>query len=265
MEVADHWFEHREVEDGVFLLVEPHVDPMIRGNFWLVRGRTHDLLVDGGLGLGRVRDELADLFDKPVIAFATHCHFDHIGAMHEFDDVVAHGRDAILIREGGKLASLFASDYEEEFLQEMSDAGYEAPELLIDALPVAGFDPGTYTIAPAPPTRLVDEGDVVDLGDRRFEVLHLPGHTPGSIGLWEAETGTLFSGDCVYANPPFLDELPESNIPDYVESMRRLRELPVRIVHGGHDESFGRPRLIEMVDWYLELRGKTAGSGGAKP
>ena len=54
MEVADRWFEHREVEDGVFLLWEPHVDPMIRGNVWLVRGRAHDLLVDGGLGLGRL-------------------------------------------------------------------------------------------------------------------------------------------------------------------------------------------------------------------
>ena len=94
----------------------------------------------------------------------------------------------------------------------------------------------------------------MDLGDRRFEVLHLPGHTPGEVGLWEAGTGTFFSGDCIYENPPFLDELPESNVADYVASMRRLRDLPVRAVHGGHDSSFGRARLLEMVDYYLELR-----------
>jgi glyoxylase-like metal-dependent hydrolase (beta-lactamase superfamily II) len=252
--VAERWFEHREVEDGVFLLWEPHVDQMIRGNFWLVRGANKDMLVDGGLGLGTVREELADLFDKPVVAVATHRHYDHIGAMHEFDEVLVHPADAEVVRDGGRLASLFAADHEETFLQEMADAGYEIHDLLIDELPHEGFDPGEWAIAPAPPTRLVDEGDVVDLGDRRFEVLHLPGHTPGEIGLWEAGTGTLFSGDCVYENPPFLDDLPESNVTDYVASMRRLRDLPVRIVHGGHDASFGRARLLEMVDLYLAER-----------
>jgi glyoxylase-like metal-dependent hydrolase (beta-lactamase superfamily II) len=252
--VAERWFEHREVEDGVLLLWEPHVDPVIRGNFWLVRGRDRDLLVDGGLGIGHLREELANLFDKPVLALATHRHFDHIGAMHEFDEVLVHPADAEVVREGGRLASLFANDYEDAFLDDMRDAGYEVHELLIDELPLQDYDPGGYEIPPAPPTRLIEEGDVVDLGDRRFEVLHLPGHTPGEVGLWEGETGTFFSGDCVYANPPLLDELPESNIGDYVASMRRLRDLPVRIVHGGHDESFGRARLIEMVDGYLARR-----------
>ena len=60
----------------------------------------------------------------------------------------------------------------------------------------------------------------------------------------------------MYENPPFLDELPESDIDDYRRSMARLRELPVRIVHGGHDGSFGRERLLEMVDYYLALRGE---------
>ena len=255
MDVAERWYEHREVEDGVFLLWEPHVDPMIRGNFWLVRGRERDLLVDGGLGIGPLRQELTDLFDKPVLALATHRHFDHIGAMHEFEQVLVHPADADVLREGGPLASLFAQDFEEGFLREMEEAGYEIHDMLIDALPYEGFDPGAWSIAPAPPTRLVDEGDVVDLGDRRFEVLHLPGHTPGEVGLWEAETGTFFSGDCVYENPPFLDELPESDIEDYRRSMARLRDLPARIVHGGHDNSFGRARLLEMVDYYLTLRG----------
>ncbi|GBC87062.1 hypothetical protein HRbin12_01063 [bacterium HR12] len=55
MEVAERWFEHREVDDGVILIQEPHVDPMIRGNFFLVRGRDRDLLVDGGMGIASVR------------------------------------------------------------------------------------------------------------------------------------------------------------------------------------------------------------------
>jgi glyoxylase-like metal-dependent hydrolase (beta-lactamase superfamily II) len=101
---------------------------------------------------------------------------------------------------------------------------------------------------------LATEGDVVDLGDRAFEVLHLPGHSPGSIGLWEAKTGTLFSGDAIY-DGPLLDEVPGANAATYVATMRRLRDLPVEVVHGGHDPSFGRARLVELVDAYVRRRG----------
>ncbi len=87
------------------------------------------------------------------------------------------------------------------------------------------------------PTRIVDEGDVIDLGDRAFEVLSLPGHTPGSIGLWDEADGTLFCGDVVYAEDPLIDQAPTSDVQAYLATMRRLRDVPVRIVHAGHDRS----------------------------
>ena len=107
------------------------------------------------------------------------------------------------------------------------DAGYNVPELLVDAVPPGGLAAATMDRAAAPATRLLADGDVIDLGDRAFEVLHLPGHSPGSIGLWEAASGVLFSGDAVY-DGPLLDELDDSDIDDYCATMRRLRDLPVR-------------------------------------
>ena len=83
--------------------------------------------------------------------------------------------------------------------------------------------------------------------------MHLPGHSPGSIGLWERDTGTLFSGDAIY-DGPLLDELPESSIDEYCRTMERLLTLPVTVVHGGHDPSFGRERLRELARAYLERR-----------
>lgn len=147
-------------------------------------------------------------------------------------------------------ASLRIEDYPPEEL-----SGYEPPPSLLTALPRDGFDLGSYAVTPVRPTRVVEEGDEIDLGDRRFEILHLPGHTPGEIGLWEADTRTLFSGDCVYESGVLLDELPESDVPTYVRSMIRLRDLPVRIVHGGHDGSFGRERLFDLIDDYVRTRG----------
>jgi glyoxylase-like metal-dependent hydrolase (beta-lactamase superfamily II) len=126
-------------------------------------------------------------------------------------------------------------------------------DALIDALPFTGFDLEGFRITSVAPTREVDEGDVIDLGNRHFEILHLPGHSVGSIGLWEAASGTLFSGDAIY-DGPLLDELPDSDIAEYVTTMRRLRELPVSVVHGGHEPSFGRSRMVEIADAYLASR-----------
>jgi glyoxylase-like metal-dependent hydrolase (beta-lactamase superfamily II) len=110
-----------------------------------------------------------------------------------------------------------------------------------------------YRVRPAPPTRIVEEGDVLDLGNRQFDILHLPGHSPGGIGLWERRTGVLFSGDAIY-DGPLLDAIPGANIEDYIHTMERLRALPVRVVHAGHDPSFGRERLVELADAWLDRR-----------
>ncbi|HKE53401.1 MAG TPA: MBL fold metallo-hydrolase [Actinomycetota bacterium] len=250
MRVAERWFEYRTVDEGIVLITEPNVDPFLRANLFLVRGRDRDLLVDSGLGLASLREELAELFERPVIAAATHRHFDHTGGLHEFDEIVVHRDDADAVANAEGFASLRIEDYPPEEL-----SGYDPPPSLLTALPHDGFDLGSYAVAPVTPTRSVVEGEEIDLGDRRFEVLHLPGHTPGEIGLWEDETRTLFSGDCVYESGVLLDELPESDVPAYLRSMIRLRDLPARVVHGGHDESFGRERLLELIDEYVRTRG----------
>ena len=95
----------------------------------------------------------------------------------------------------------------------------------------------------------VADGDVLGLPGSPV-VIGMPGHSPGSIGLWEASTGTLFSGDAIY-DGPLLDQLDGSDVEAYVATVERLRRLPVTVVHGGHEPSFGRARLVELCDAYL--------------
>jgi glyoxylase-like metal-dependent hydrolase (beta-lactamase superfamily II) len=252
-QIADRWFERRRIDDDITLLWEPHVVPLMRCNIWHLRGRDRDLMIDTGLGVASLRDAAKDLIDKPITAVATHTHSDHTGGHHEFDDCLVHSAEAENLRAPSQeWGNLFLS---EDAARYLSEAGYERdPEKpLITALPHADYDLDDYFLKPAPATCIVEEGDIVDLGDRHLEVLHLPGHSPGSIGLWERATGVLFSGDCVY-DGPLLDGLEDSSIPDYVASMKRLRDLPMRVVHGGHDPSFGRERLLELIDAYLEKR-----------
>ncbi|HET6161735.1 MAG TPA: MBL fold metallo-hydrolase, partial [Dongiaceae bacterium] len=149
--------------------------------------------------------------------------------------------------------TLLASVMGAEEIVKLAKAGYPFDGDLITALPGADYDLSNYRLQDAPVTDIVAEGDVVDIGNRQFEVLHLPGHSPGSIGLWEAATGTLFSGDAIY-DGPLLDEIDGADITAYVRTMKRLRDLPVQIVHAGHDPSFGRARLIALADAYLAKR-----------
>jgi len=251
-QVADKWFEFRRVDDDITLIWEPHVVPLIRCNIWHVRGRDRDLLIDTGLGMASLKAAARRLFEKKLTAVATHAHYDHVGGFHEFEDRVIHGAEAPKAA-AGNAASLYGGGKEDALLESIRAAGYDVPPELFTAVPKDGYDPRCYRVLPAPVTRTVQDGDVVDIGDRQFEVLHLPGHSPGSIGLWEAKTGILFSGDAIY-DGPLLDELPGSDIPAYVATMKRLRQLPVRIVHAGHDPSFDRARLRELCDSYLAKR-----------
>ena len=91
---------------------------------------------------------------------------------------------------------------------------------------------------------------VVDLGDRAFEVIHTPGHSPGGIALWERKTGILLSGDIVY-DGPLIDDAWHSVPEDYAATLEAMRGLPVSVVHGGHFPSFGPTRYRQLIDQYL--------------
>ena len=203
-----------------------------------------------------LRAATLDLIDKPVIAAATHTHADHAGGHHEFEDCLVHRAEAENLRAPDEDGNLYISGFNAQFVSYLNEAGYpvEPDQSLITALPHAGYDPATYGLRPSRVTHIVEDGSAVDTGDRHFEVLHLPGHSPGSIGLWEEKTGILFSGDCIY-DGALLDGLGHSDIPAYRTSLKRLRRLPVTIVHAGHEPSFGRARLHELIDAYLARRG----------
>ena len=113
LRVADRWFERKHVDGGITWLWEPHVDPLLRCNIWHVPGRDSDLLVDTGLGVAGLAEEIADLVDKPLISVATHYHYDHVGGFHEFATRVMHALEAPLMDPYGdrEFATLIRSDF----------------------------------------------------------------------------------------------------------------------------------------------------------
>ncbi|HEX6130652.1 MAG TPA: MBL fold metallo-hydrolase [Actinomycetota bacterium] len=239
LSVARPWFRVEDAGDGVTRLWEHAIDDLLESNVWHVRGRDADLVVDTANGVGALAPAIEPLAGgRPVVAVVTHGHFDHVGGLHEFGDRRAHAADADMTRSPFPLR-LRREDFPEGTEAMYAYYGFPVPDVAVHAVPEPGFDVAGWVAPGAEPTSLLTDGDVIDLGDRRLEVLHTPGHTPGSICLWEAATGTLFTGDACYVDARLSFEDP----PAAAKSLARLAELPVRVAHTGHDRSVGGDEL----------------------
>ena len=233
------WYETRHVGDGVTHIHEPFIKAFYRCNIWHVRGRDRDMLVDSGMGVVSLAEQVPVVAERPCLAVASHTHFDHIGSHHEFAERLVHRDEAALLALPTREATL-AERY-------VSDD-------IFTRLPPPPYSSKAYTVRAAPATRTVLDGDVIELGDRHFEVIHAPGHSPGEIMQWGAAGGILFSGDAVY-DGPLVDDAYHSDVAAYVASMRRIIDLPVRVVHGGHFPSFDGAQYRALIRAYLTAKG----------
>ncbi|MGF6571629.1 glyoxylase-like metal-dependent hydrolase (beta-lactamase superfamily II) [Paraburkholderia sp. GAS333] len=174
-------------------------------------------MIDTGLGVASLYDALNRTVGKPITAVATHTHLDHVGGHHEFSHTVVHQAEAQNLRSPVWRGTLLSSGLGDDFLQYLDRVGYPIEADLLTALPHAEYDMAKYQVQDSHVSEIVKEGDVIDVGDRAYEVLHLPGHSPGSIGLWDVSTGTLFSGDAIY-DGPLLDDIDGADVSEYIRT-----------------------------------------------
>jgi glyoxylase-like metal-dependent hydrolase (beta-lactamase superfamily II) len=225
--MASSWFATREHQAGVWLVAAPpHV------NCFLVTGRDRAVLVDTGLGIGEMHREVAALTDLDVVVVNTHYHWDHVGGNDGFADIAIHELGAEKLRRGPNPGTLERyATYAQRMLARFGEFrttdeeffGFLAEETTPRPLP-ADLDLATWTIAPTIPTRLLRDGDELDLGGRTLRVVHTPGHTPDSICLFDERNGLLFGGD-TYNTGPIYAHLPDSDVSAFARSTERVAEL----------------------------------------
>jgi glyoxylase-like metal-dependent hydrolase (beta-lactamase superfamily II) len=241
--VATGWFQHEQLAPDLIRITEKHFDPIARANLWLLAGRARHLLIDTGLGVSDLARYLAPLLDKPLTVVCTHMHFDHAGGLADFTDTCLHCQEIDLMKRGDAAAALALPE------QGFNVDGYFAE------LPYPGFSAAGHRFRPCVVQRALDDGDVIDLGDRALEVLHLPGHSPGSIALHDPAQDTLYSGDVVY-DGELIDQA-QGCVPEvYGRSMERLARMAPRLVHPGHYHSFDNARMQVLIEGYLKGRRK---------
>lgn len=145
--------------------------------------------------------------DEVCCVILTHSHYDHTAALDKLElpssaIVMMHEADATAIGTSASAAHFF---------------GAPSPQFHVD--------------------KLLRDGASIDLGDSILRVIHTPGHTPGSICLYEAHSKSLFSGDTVFPHGGIgRTDLPGGNSHDLTRSISRLTKLEVSVLYPGHGE-----------------------------
>ena len=190
------------------------------------------------MGVVSLTDWVSIVTEKDIAAVASHTHFDHIGCHHEFKHCIVHSAEADLLANPTRESTLVEPYVTDDIFTQLPPQPYVSE---------------TYAVKKTSQAEIVEDGDVIDLGNRQFEVIHTPGHSPGGIALFEHKTGILFSGDLHY-DGLLIEDTYHSNPSDYQNSMKRLLELPVNIVHGGHFASFGADRHRSLIRNWLDSK-----------
>ncbi len=168
---------------------------------FLAEGAREAVLIDTGVGFQGLRETVDSLTDKPLSVLITHMHPDHAGGAGAFEKVYLHPADLHLTAEQaveGRLGYARAC---------MAPGTQLCPEDLIPA-------PEGKTYLP------LEDGMTFDLGGITLEVLHVPGHTPGSCCVLFREERSILFGDACNMNTLILWGTP---ISAYKQSLLNLQ------------------------------------------
>lgn len=239
---ASNWFELYRVAPGVTAIYEPFQWQEVIS--YLIEGTDRALLFDTGNGIADIGAVARDLTDKPIAVLNSHTHYDHVGGNYSFDNVYGLNTPFTRARQLG---------------HRNKDISIEvSPEALCRDLP-QGVSVKNHLGRPFAITQFIEDGHTIDLGKRKLEVLHIPGHTPDSIALLDPKNGLLWTGDTFYEGPIWL-YAPETDFEAYAESLQRLTDYVPRLTAllPAHNTPWVTPeRLLEVeAGFQVVLAGK---------
>ncbi len=184
-------------------------------NTYLITGKKNILIDPGHYHLfGHVRDELKKLslsIQDIDLVILTHGHLDHTEAISFFDETPAiytiHKEEWEIIKKGSP------------------------------------YHMGLFGPSKMKPHILLQEGDLV-VGDKKFYVIHTPGHSPGSICIYWPERKVMFTGDCVFEQGIGRTDLPGGDGEKLKESIKKISEFDTWYIMPGHgDMIIGRDEV----------------------
>ena len=212
----------RELEPGIYRIGNSAVF------MDLIVGTHHALLFDTGYGYGDLKALIRSITDLPLYVVNSHGHVDHACGNEQFGGAYIHPLDMALCRKHNG--------------PELRRAELDVAEVPMDFDLEAHLRLGPGDLEPT------GEGHVFDLGGITLQVVHLPGHTAGSIGLWCPEKRLLYVGDAMNCFVWLF--LPEAQSLDtYVSSLQKAAALPFTHMIQSHEpDPVPKRRLWDYLD-----------------
>jgi glyoxylase-like metal-dependent hydrolase (beta-lactamase superfamily II) len=195
------WFDVYKLRPNVYAIFEPAQWQEVMS--YLFIGTDKAMLLDTGMNIGDMKQVTDALTDKPVFVVNSHSDFDHVGCNWQYNEVWAFDDAEGYARYNAEHGITNAEALEWELVAPWTmwpaeGGGKDLPE---------HFSYDTYCIPPYTITHWVKEGDVIDLGNMRFEVYSTPGHSTDSISLLDRKHGLLAVGDVWYNSWLFCNDL----------------------------------------------------------
>ena len=218
---TSRWFEVLALPNDIYALWEPgHGDYV---NSFLIAGETKHVLYDTGLGFVSIKAAVQEIIaaenlpDLPIMVINSHNHLDHNGGNIEFDN-------AWIIEDEWGIEKLTQglSGFAGYWQQRTDHPGVKWPE---------NVDPETFSLPRFPRERIrfLADGDTVDLGNRRFQVIHTTAHSPDGLALYDPSTQIFFGGD-TFVGDRFLVR----SLDMLADDLERLSTLPVAWHYSSH-------------------------------
>ena len=199
------FFHSRKIDDGL-----TQIAGLAGEKAYLVEGENYALLIDGLTGVGSLKAFVRELTEKPVVMVATHGHMDHVGAAWEYGELFIHPDDMAAIytdrHTGEERRFLFATTFAK------FGVPFRTEPTMADVIPACAIK--TYPVY---------QGDVFDLGGTMLEVIHVPGHTYGSIMLLDRKRRVVFGGDGLNGNT-LLNLVESASVEEYYNSLLGLKK-----------------------------------------
>lgn len=229
------WFTIDQINKDTYIVSEyRHWE---ENHCYLLNGDEYSLLIDTGLGICNIYNEIIKLTDKPIIAVATHIHWDHIGGHEYFPNFYAHEAEVNWLKGEFPLTI------------------HQIKEMVVDRCDLPeGYNVEEYKFFQGTPEKLLKDNESIHIGGRSIQVLHTPGHSPGHMCFWEKESGFLFTGDLVYKGTLFA-YFPSTDPEAYLNSLKRITSLPVKRVFSAHHTLDIQPEILpRMCNALQELK-----------
>lgn len=226
---------HERIMDGVYHISDG------RGNFCtLLVGEKGAILYDTMMGLDDLRSYVSGLTGFEPVVVNSHCHFDHMGGNYQFEQVWMGEEDLSLMAEGLRQIPELAAHFQADLTRVKES--FSHPDRV----------------------SVLKPGQVFDLGGKTVKAIHLPGHTPGSMGLLCEEDRLLLAGDGI--SPQMCLFFPESlSVEEYRKTVDSLKDLPFDGFLLGHFKQLFPRKCIDRFAQCFDLIGKKRGMDYAFP